>query len=438
MQAHISSQIQNAIDNAIPSLVDASVRSYMSGHILHVHPAQVQSSSIPEQQHQLYLAMKADPLLQQQDIAIWLALQMKFEKTQVPQTACRYSAVRTRDQDDPHDDAHPEGENSAKRQKTSEYEAYVSGESSSGQVNVEEPGPSTSGNQEQDDEFDFWTDSYASDDDEIPTKQMKNFLQSDIVWESRKEILVSPHPRKITPLVQSCQRDPEAPALSLINQDLLYLKKGNSGPEKIVFDSIGLLSYVQSESIVIWEKSAKHFNLESKLSLEDYVSLHQQLHSDELKNMMVTLEGLKSYNNDVKYGYMQKELTNDEVKFLKLFKEEIEVRLDYQDQMRRWEIYIHVTYQAFNALKKKLTEAPILVAPDWDLPFKIMYDASDFVVGAVLGQQKELLAVVYAFEKFRPYLVLLKTIVYTDHSALKYLLAKHDAKPRLLRWILLL
>ncbi|GKA80287.1 hypothetical protein Tco_0786883 [Tanacetum coccineum] len=47
-------------------------------------------------------------------------------------------------QDDPHDDAHPEGENSAKRQKTSEYEAYVSGESSSGQVNVEEPGPSTS------------------------------------------------------------------------------------------------------------------------------------------------------------------------------------------------------------------------------------------------------------------------------------------------------
>ncbi|GJR21821.1 hypothetical protein Tco_0970348 [Tanacetum coccineum] len=64
-------------------------------------------------------------------------------------------AVRTRDQDDPHDDAHPEEENSAKRQNTSEYEAYVSGELSSGQVNVEEPGPSTSGNQEQDDEFDF-------------------------------------------------------------------------------------------------------------------------------------------------------------------------------------------------------------------------------------------------------------------------------------------
>ncbi|GJR82614.1 hypothetical protein Tco_0153399 [Tanacetum coccineum] len=54
-----------------------------------------------------------------------------------------------------------------------------------------------------------------------------------------------------------------------------------------------------------------------------------------------TLEGLKSYYNDVKYGYVQKELTNDEVEFLKLFEEEIEVRLNYRDQMRRWEMYVN-------------------------------------------------------------------------------------------------
>ncbi|GKB17160.1 reverse transcriptase domain-containing protein [Tanacetum coccineum] len=127
-------------------------------------------------------------------------------------------------------------------------------------------------------------------------------------------------------------------------------------------------------------------------------------------------------------------------------------------------IFLKECIKSFNILKKKLTEAPILVAPDWDQPFEIMCDASDYAVGAVLGQrktkhfqpihyasktmtdaqahytttEKELLAVVYAFEKFRPYLVLSKTIVYTDHSALKYLLAMQNAKPRLLQWILLL
>ncbi|GKA97114.1 hypothetical protein Tco_0825008 [Tanacetum coccineum] len=74
----------------------------------------------------------------------------------------------------------------------------------------------------------------SGDEHQYHIDQMKNFLKSDIVWESRKEILVSPHLRKTIPIVQSCQRDPEAPPLSLINQDLLYLKKGSSGPKKII------------------------------------------------------------------------------------------------------------------------------------------------------------------------------------------------------------
>ncbi|GJZ50889.1 hypothetical protein Tco_0605404 [Tanacetum coccineum] len=63
IQAKISSQIQKSIDNHIPSQVDTSVRSYMYGHILHVHPVQSQTPSVPEQQYQLYLSMKADPRL---------------------------------------------------------------------------------------------------------------------------------------------------------------------------------------------------------------------------------------------------------------------------------------------------------------------------------------------------------------------------------------
>ncbi|GKE83383.1 reverse transcriptase domain-containing protein [Tanacetum coccineum] len=127
-------------------------------------------------------------------------------------------------------------------------------------------------------------------------------------------------------------------------------------------------------------------------------------------------------------------------------------------------IFSEECIQAFQILKKKLTEAPILIAPDWDQPFELMCDASDYAIGAVLGQriekhfrpihyasktmteaesnytttEKEMLAVVYAFEKFRSYLIMNKSIVYTDHSALKYLFNKKDAKARLLWWVLLL
>ena len=120
--------------------------------------------------------------------------------------------------------------------------------------------------------------------------------------------------------------------------------------------------------------------------------------------------------------------------------------------------------QAFNRLKTALISAPIIQPPDWELPFELMCDASDFAVGSVLGQrkegklhaiyytsktlddaqrnyattEKELLAIVHAMEKFRSYLVGSKVIIFTDHSALKYLLSKKDAKPRLIRWILLL
>nr|GEZ92990.1 hypothetical protein [Tanacetum cinerariifolium] len=127
-------------------------------------------------------------------------------------------------------------------------------------------------------------------------------------------------------------------------------------------------------------------------------------------------------------------------------------------------IFSNECIQAYRTLKDKLTEAPILIAPNWDQPFELMCNASDYAVGAVLGQrikkhfrpihyasktmnqaetnytttEKEMLAVVYAFEKFHSYLIMNRSIVYTDHSALKYLYAKKDAKARLRRWILLL
>ncbi|GJY73096.1 retrovirus-related pol polyprotein from transposon TNT 1-94 [Tanacetum coccineum] len=322
-----------------------------------------------------------------------------------------FSAIRTRDQDDPHDDAHLEGENSAKRQKTSEYEAYVYGESSSRQVNVGETGPSTSVTQDIMEEISLTVDEAklkkmademlrqrctSRDEHEYHIDQMKNFLQSDIVWESRKEILVSLHPQNqtISYFFKVCQRDPEAPALSLINQDLLYLKKGNSGPEKdrfVIFINFTIVpDYANTEIAivtlstfitgvsVIWKELHDFPTWNPRKAIQQKINLtaptisfprikeydvfsivyelvHGIIYTNSKKEKRVmrpseihkfcdatlrrTLEGLKSYYNDVKYGYVQKELTNDEVEFLKLFEEEIEVRLNYRDQMRRWEMY---------------------------------------------------------------------------------------------------
>ena len=113
---------------------------------------------------------------------------------------------------------------------------------------------------------------------------------------------------------------------------------------------------------------------------------------------------------------------------------------------------------AFDQLKKMVCEAPILQSPDWSREFEIMCDASDYAIGAVLGKssngkptviqyasktlddaqknytttEKEFLAVIYALEKFRSYILGNKVIIFTDHTALRYLMAKKDSKPRLI------
>ena len=118
---------------------------------------------------------------------------------------------------------------------------------------------------------------------------------------------------------------------------------------------------------------------------------------------------------------------------------------------------------AFDKLKTMLVSPPIMRSPNWNLPFEIMCDASDYAIRVVLGQkedkkafviyyasktldsaqanyittEKEFLLVVFALEKFRSYIVGSPVTIFTDHAALKYLLSKQDTKPRLTRWILL-
>ena len=113
---------------------------------------------------------------------------------------------------------------------------------------------------------------------------------------------------------------------------------------------------------------------------------------------------------------------------------------------------------AFLRLKEVLISAPIIQASNWELPFKVMCDASNYVIGAVLGHRKDnkpyaiyyasrtlddaqvnyatmekkFLAVVFALEKFWSYLINSKVIIFTNHAALKHLMKKSDYKPCLI------
>ena len=115
--------------------------------------------------------------------------------------------------------------------------------------------------------------------------------------------------------------------------------------------------------------------------------------------------------------------------------------------------------RSFEEIRSRLVEAPIMAKPDWNKEFEIMCDASDYAMGAVLGQrtdkmfkaiyyasktfneaqencstiEKEMLTIVFACEKFRPYILGSYVIIHTDHAAIKYLMAKKEAKPRLIR-----
>ena len=118
----------------------------------------------------------------------------------------------------------------------------------------------------------------------------------------------------------------------------------------------------------------------------------------------------------------------------------------------------------FEEIKFRLVTPPIIATPDWNKEFEIMCDANDYAMGAVLGQrtekifraiyytnktyneaqenysttEKKMLAMVFACEKFRPYILGSHVIIHTDHATIKYLMAKKDAEPRLIRWVLLL
>ncbi|GKC40622.1 hypothetical protein Tco_1053006 [Tanacetum coccineum] len=128
----------------------------MANNILHVYPTQAPMSSAQDLQYQLYQMMKNGEKLHNDKLSIWWSLKIKFEKPAPHVAPCITAAIRLRDHDDHHDDAHPEGENSMKRKKMSEHGTYTI------------------------DEFNAWMDGFGTYDDEVPTEEVSPELMEEI------------------------------------------------------------------------------------------------------------------------------------------------------------------------------------------------------------------------------------------------------------------
>ncbi|GJR18804.1 hypothetical protein Tco_0967331 [Tanacetum coccineum] len=178
--------------------------------------------------------------------------------------------------------------------------------------------------------------------------QMQNYFKNNIVWERRKERLSLSTPKKKASVIYSCQRDPKALLMTLLNQDLLYLKHGNSRTKKYIlslhkYPVVPFLDDDIEEQTLRWvNKCIKRFNSYAQYSVEHWKNIWvKQFHIRGQKEKRdnpkeKVLEMLKKYNKDVKYGYVDPSLNDDDVEYLRYYKEDIKDRLKHRDQMRRW------------------------------------------------------------------------------------------------------
>ncbi|GKC69728.1 hypothetical protein Tco_1115611 [Tanacetum coccineum] len=374
----LASHLQNVMAEALPKMTNQDEMDKMIADAIHQDRENLRAE-ISSQIHNAF----TNHIPSQDDLPIWLALTYKFERLLVSDTSCRPSAVRPRDQDDPYDDAHPEGENSAKRQKTSEHESYMFGESSSVQVNESKTGPSSTSNQEQLDDFDFRTNSYALVDDKLPTEQLSQDLMdkmSQTVDEAKLRKVVDEMMR------QRCTSGDKHQYYIDQMQNLVFegLKSYNNDVKYGYVKTS--LSKEDAEYLQLFEEEIKeqlkhrdqmrHWEIYVNALVDDKLPTEQlsqdlmdkmsqtvdeaklrkvvdemmrqrctsgdehQYYIDQMQNLV--FEGLKSYNNDVKYGYVKTSLSKEDAEYLQLFEEEIKEQLKHRDQMRRWEIYLVV------------------------------------------------------------------------------------------------
>ncbi|GJS60093.1 hypothetical protein Tco_0654877 [Tanacetum coccineum] len=334
-RAELSSQVSYDIASNVPLQVDAFLKNYMNNTILHVHPTLSISSSIPDLQHQLYLQMRDDEQAQHVDFAVWIALKYKYKKPSSHVEPYGVDAFRRQDHEDHYDDdARPEGEISAKKQRTSKKD------------------------------YDPWSKDQGIDDDEVPSKevtpdflaeswiltsddkkrmqdtlndmmrsycdsgeehayhldQMKRYMENHIVWVSRTKELTKQVPVDPSLLYQGFDRNSNAPPRYLSNKDLFYLKYGNSEERKYVLSlhKIHAISFPDQDHKELksrWvRKVIKRFKLEAHEKIVEVIKIqYDQCHGQEfIKEVIVRrADGTMSSFPELDYKYLNKNHSKD-------------------------------------------------------------------------------------------------------------------------------
>ncbi|GJS62026.1 integrase, catalytic region, zinc finger, CCHC-type containing protein [Tanacetum coccineum] len=236
--------------------------------------------------------MRDNPQLQQDDLLIWLTLKYKFERLHVATTPCRPSDVRPRDQDDPYDDAYPEGENSQRGRRRLSMELLC--------------------------------------------------LENHLLVKTLK-----------VNKVHQCQivaRRENGSIVSITESDYKNLNKNDIEDMYLLIVNDKIDEYVETGllwSLLIFIRSIKKYKVFSIVSKPVYaiiyknnkkekrVMRHQEFHKFCDATLKRVLEGLKIYNNNVKHGYVTLSLSKEDAEYLQLFQEGIEEKTPYELLRRR-------------------------------------------------------------------------------------------------------
>nr|GEV61765.1 hypothetical protein [Tanacetum cinerariifolium] len=160
-------------------------------------------------------------------------------------------------------------------------------------------------------------------------------------------------PRKPALVYQSCERDPKAPTMTLLNQGLFYLKHDNSGQKKVHDSQLGLESYQQKVNLTTPTITFPGIERKKLLTItsKTVVGLIYENSKNDKRVMVIkdipmfcdarlirVLKLVEKKNMDVKHGYTDPKLSDNDTKYLRFYEEYIKDRLTHQDQMRRWEM----------------------------------------------------------------------------------------------------